>query len=760
MEINREGDFMINKTIIIISFLIAFNYSQYAKAGNEYKEMLLLRECEKYLENNCRQQSSFLKNLIQQCEINYQVHNCDGFKNDPDYIGKIKSCQPKEFCRDITRSPLENGWSCLKGVGVEKGWNLLLTGYQAITNYSWEKAEDDLIRIQEGAKNTAKKIPDELSKVFEKIKMTSASELSDATKKSLEKAWLASQEIAQNTYDGYFCLNTQGMSEFRCKVLPPPTRAIKIVNSTTVSAAEIESSIYAEKRSSDEAKSSRSTTKIDTSRTQFTKAYLHYHPTTEEQNLRWMVLADKSIDGKEKTTFFDVENSVMKKMNDTIKDKDFVTSLTNKQKEILFDKMDALMKQLKKNYPDAKMYAYSDFKASRFAIQGVPEEILQKELSSIFQKSNQEFVDYVKNNKFARSEDKPENWFRSGIGNSADQASLANRRAREMESNVTLNYSSPEVQNYMNQALRDANVSREKISRQLQNTAIYNPKTKTLDPDAFDILRKYGSDTESARKILVRHFALEKLDIATVTEMQNYMQNVDAMMPAIHVAKREVASLAGAEKGGLSADIVGLGAKNYEATAKAMSDSTDLESTIKKIRIEERLVTTEINKQKIFYQDVVNDVLGKDRVKNICTGDDCISISSEQLTQNEKQMIMDRVSNSEYSGKFRKSFISDNIRNSEHRTEMATQGESLEKTLRKYLVDKIEPRKLQGITFGIDMRGAEVGRGLVDLIVGKNSNIKLSSQEQIEIQRGFRKAVESLNQEQIVKNKTGRYFSY
>ena len=63
------------------------------------------------------------------------------------------------------------------------------------------------------------------------------------------------------------------------------------------------------------------------------------------------------------TVFFDVENSQLKLLNDTLKEKNFVTSLTNYHKELTFKKMQELVK---KN-PGLQMDMYSDFKSSRFA---------------------------------------------------------------------------------------------------------------------------------------------------------------------------------------------------------------------------------------------------------------------------------------------------------------------------------------------------------------------------------------------------------
>jgi hypothetical protein len=154
------------------------------------------------------------------------------------------------------------------------------------------------------------------------------------------------------------------------------------------------------------------------SRTAFIDKYLKYNPTTVKQNEEWIAVAEKGVSSK--SVFVDIENSQMKVLNDTLKDKNLVTSLTNYHKSLVVKKIEAL----KKEFPGLKISEYSDFKSLRFAFDGNVPKDLQQRLNKIFQSANDEFTDYLVKNKLVNSSDKADSWFRAGTGKSAEQANL------------------------------------------------------------------------------------------------------------------------------------------------------------------------------------------------------------------------------------------------------------------------------------------------------------------------------------------------
>lgn len=235
--------------------------------------------------------------------------------------------------------------------------------------------------------------------------------------------------------------------------------------------------------------------------------------------------------------------------------------------------------------------------------------------------------------------------------------------------------------------------------------------------------------------------------------MQTYAKSVDEFSPGIHIAQREVATLDNAVMGGLSADMAGMGAKNLSATAKALrdagdsGDAGDLDEVLAETRKQEKAITESFNRQKQTFQDILNDVVGAARIKTICSGDDCTAVPKQPLSDHEKQSILKKISEAGYASDFRLSFIPENIPKSSTRSLLAVHGESLEKVLRKNLADKMEPAKLKGLIFGVDMKTTTLNQGGVKLLTATSPSVRLSERERQLINENFKKALEQFNQE-------------
>jgi hypothetical protein len=144
-------------------------------------------------------------------------------------------------------------------------------------------------------------------------------------------------------------------------------------------------------------------------------------------------------------------------------------------------------------------------------------------------------------------------------------------------------------------------------------------------------------------------------------------------------------------------------------------------------------------------------------VKTVCSGDDCIAIAKQILSDSDKQKILQKLSDAGYTSQFRLSFIPDNIPNLAARNQLSVHGESIEKVLRKNLADKMEPAKLQGTIFGVDMKTTELNQGLVKLITANNPNVKLSASERKLISDNFKKAVQQMNEDLSKQGKPSTY---
>lgn len=483
-------------------------------------------------------------------------------------------------------------------------------------------------------------------------------------------------------------------------------------------------------------------------RENFVKKYVSYSPTTPQQNASWIATAEKGVNSK--TKFLDVENSQMKALNDTLKNKNLVTSVTNYQKELLFKKIE----DLEKEFPGLKIEKYSDFKSSRFAFSGDVPADLDARLAKIFKETNDEMTAYLKKENIIRQTDASEQWFRAGVGNSADQANLAARFSRQQQTNELQGYAGKELQASMSAKVSSIESQRQVLQKELSQTSVFNGST--LDQDAFDIVRKGAGDVPKINQELKARYGLSELSTGSTEKIIKYSKEVDEFSPGIYIAKREFASLDEAVNGGVSADIIGLGSANLRGTAEALAKSSTLEKSLVESRAAEKLVTENFKKQKaVFEETIVKAAPGK--LKTVCSGDDCVAVATAKLSTAEKSKIVGELAKTEYAGKYRLAFVSDGVKDAQSRTMLTTHGEGVEKVLRKELGTVMEPRKLKGLTFATDMQTTELNRGPVKLLIGEANGVKLSTSERKLIQEKFNQALKNLNGSLQKQGKTGAY---
>ncbi len=781
-----------------IAILICLGFTAPAKALELAITNLFLREeCQQFLDNNCRQMPAGVRRALEACAINQKAHACDKVAaENPEIKDLIVNCSAKEFCEQQTTSPNDELVACWNGlkdsvVDTANAISSIFTG-------AWERIKADREKRAAFAASCDKSIAckRDLVKDFPHHAKLSDAELdkystnqllrlaefdsigrsykaynsngkantgvtvpkdSKEGLKKLQALWATASELASQKYHRYSCYSPAAKEELKCyifaSIVDPTLVAGK--GAKLLKARRLAEVVEKEKEVAAVAARDVRAPAGPIRKTEFAGKYLNYSPTTSEQNLRWMALAESA---PKNTKFFEVENSVMKNLNDTMKDKNLVTSLTNYHKELLQTKTEKLMAELKADFPNLEVAAYSDFKASRFAFQGQAPPDLQQRLNQILKETNQEFSDFVVKNGLVKESARPENWFRAGYGETADQASLASRYSRQSGENSLQSYTTSELKTKMTEKVRSVEALRTDLQSELGHTSVLEGTTKkTLSADAIDILRKNGPDVTKTQADLKNRFGLSEISENSVRKMQTYVKSVDEFSPSIHVAQREVSHLDDAQFGGLSADMSGMGAKNLNATAKALSESKSLDEALVQTRKSEKAITTQFNKQKETFKNVIQDVVGKDRIKTLCSGDDCTAIPKQFLSDTEKEKILKKLTDAGYSSEFRLAFIPENIAETSARTQMAVHGESIEKALRKNLADKMEPAKLKGIVFGVDMKTTKLHQGGVKLITASSSQVRLSSREERLISESFQKALEQVNQDLA---KTGANAAY
>jgi len=731
------------------------------------------------------------------CAINQKVHGCDDIAaKHPEIKDSIVSCEPKKFCEQQTYSAVDEALACWNGI---KG---SVTDFTDMFVHAWEKIRSDRDKRAafvaacepsiECKRDLVKDFPfhakltdAELNKYStdQLLRMVEGREIakqypygnylsggnSSATAyktdpneglRKMRDLWNTAGRIANEKYNRYSCFTPAAKKELKCYIfssLIDPTmvagKSVQLVRARLLVAAAIEGEKSAVALSARELVET--TTKQGLSKEAFTRKFLNYSPTTQEQNLRWIALAEES---PKNVKFFDVENSVMKNLNDSLKDKNLVTSLTNYHKAILQSKTEKLMAELKSQFPDLELVSYSDFKSSRFAFKGQGPPDLQQRLDQILKETNQDFSDYITKNKFANTSDQSDQWFRAGYGETADQASLAARFSRQSSENSVQSYTSSQMKTAMGQKLQNTNALRTQLQSEVGHTSLMEGSgKKILSSDAIDILRKNGNDLAKSQADLKNRFGLSELSTNTVERMQTYVRSVDEFAPSLHIAQREVSHLDEAVYGGLSADMTGMGSKNLSATAKALSESKNLDEALVQTRIAERQITEKFNKQKNAFQEAVQDVVGKNRIKTVCSGDDCTAIPMQALSEAEKEKILQRLTDRGYSSEFRIAFIPERVADTNARTLLAVHGESVEKELRKNLASKMEPAKLKGVVFAVDMKTTQLGTGPVKLITATSSEVKLTATEEKLISESFEKALDQVNKDIAIDAIYGAY---
>lgn len=739
------------------------------------------------------QDTGFMDKLKLSCEMETQALKCAELaEENPDILSKLRKCDQESICRESKEYTFQKKQACMRGyknalVDMAVDLKDMTVSLAGMVEQAWEQTKADQKQRREFLKQceTSLVCKRDLVKDDHRYNKMSDKDLESYTatflyteaqdlkayKSSLDRMRVkpyvpiseraqddselsAEQAVKKNDlakiiqekikkeYSKYSCYTALAQEELECYVMANIVDPALIVGyfSKGAKAASFARKVVLEERvegrSTEAFAKGSSLAARAANRDAFIAKYVSYSPTTTEQNKRWIDLASKSTNGK--TKFLDVENSQLKSLNDSLKNKNLVTSLTNYHKDLLFKHID----ELEKEFPGLKIEKYSDYKSSRFAFSGdIPPDI-EKRMQEVFKKTNDEFSTYLKKQEVVRDSDPAEQWFRAGWGDTADQANVSARYSRQQSENVLHNFENPTVQKAMGEKLTSIETQRQGLVADFKSTSVI--RDGTLDEDAFDIVRKSGGDTQKIKQGLKDRFALSELSDSTVEKVKTYSKNVDEFSPGIYIENREFASLDSAAQGGLSGDMIGLGAANLRGTAEALSKTTQIDKALIESRNSEKMVTRDFLHQKQVFEKTVQQTLSS-KVQTVCSGDDCVGILAGRVSKAEKNKLVSELAKTRFGGKYRVAFIPDGVKDVSARNMLATNGESIEKNLRSSLSGSIEPRKLKGLTFAADMQTTQLGRGRVDLIIGEAPGVTLTKAEKKLIQEKFKGALIDLN---------------
>lgn len=477
----------------------------------------------------------------------------------------------------------------------------------------------------------------------------------------------------------------------------------------------------------------------------YTQKYVTKVITTEKQNQKWVDIAT-SATAEDGIKFFDVENSVLKSLNDVTLDKNFVTAMTNQHKELIKTRINSLSTQ----FPEVEFIVYSDFKSIRYAFKPKPPATsipnkLETEVAKVFQQANEEFLNGLKSKNLVPEGQDANWWFRAGWGETADEASFATRFSRSApDKNQMRKFTDSDLQENQKRTLDMSNLYRESLSKSLNDKNFFIESSisgkQVLKPEIFDAIRK--TKTPEELKSFIETAYDQKIELTQAKQLRTYSEMVDEFSPGIHVVRREQAIL-DKPTGGINFDLVGAGSENAFATADALSLADSVESAVSLTRKGEQSVTAILNKRKKEVQDTVTPILKKHGItaRFIASGDDMTLIPDKVIPAKVTFEITQAMAKIEKPASVRMSSVGSGIQTTTERMVLATQGESIEKLTRTYLQGQVPKNIADQVLVSIQVETKKVGTGNIRLLLGEG--IGLTDAQRSSFQQAFIKAVEN-----------------
>ncbi len=485
----------------------------------------------------------------------------------------------------------------------------------------------------------------------------------------------------------------------------------------------------------------------------------------EADNRAFIALSKKANpgDGPTGALFIDIQNSLMKELNDSVvRDKDLVTALTNLHKSLLWQALSEdpeLQKSL--------LGQYSDFKSVRLCFQrndqrSDPE--FRKRLDRLLQTTNELFEQELRSpglvsiwssekRKVARA---PSTWFLGGMGSTPDEAGLAARQARkQIQSNTPppIQYFG-DVRQTLSAAAAQSEAHRKEIIQFLRTvpgaltpTSTDGSGAQTLSAEAIEVIRKVAPEsttpdrfTASLQTDFEKAFGL-RLSSDQALRLQNYLAEIDQFSPGIFIEKHQGVDLSQAQLGIISADIKGQNARNIEQTARALADTygQDLSATIRAVRAGEVKATLHFEATKRSFDAAIEQTFPSQKGTSFF-GDDGIFMPQRPLNDDDKKVFLTNLMAQAPPDSFRITFVPSIYEGpeaitpamtpamipTELRSSLIVEAERLEKLLRRTMKGFVSREQLNETLIAIDFRPRERGPASVGVFLRTRSERSFS----------------------------------
>lgn len=522
---------------------------------------------------------------------------------------------------------------------------------------------------------------------------------------------------------------------------------------------------------------------VPKNKSDFINEYENYVLASPRLNGRWIDNA-KAINA---ALYLDIENSALKRLNDTIGDKSYVTALTNLHKDIVSTKLNKLLEK----YPEVEIEVYSDFKSVRYAFtpKDLPPKIkqhLSNDLDVVYKNANEEFANMLKQMEGIPASETPENWFQAGLGITADQAGQSARKARELNRSGEITTFGQIEEVIMKEVKEVQNFTKglDKNHPLYQVGLLEKTTEQTFTPalPIFEVARKVSPPTNEELKKFMAHYFRETgeelshvqagnrlkgqylakqlnekygstLSAREGEELFQYTNNLDSLSPGLWVKERVNANLNAAEFGGMSGDITGMGARNIRQVALDIqrANTNDPSKVIQQTRLGEMEVTGTFDSIKRNFNNTVKEVMQSRGISYLdpCSGDDCVMVPKGPITKNDEVALVKAFARQDNPAQYRLSFIPPAVFRGD-RTNLAVHGELIEKELRKNLLGigkgKIQAKELSQLTIATKMPGS-INKGPVKLYVGLGKDSHLTEEQKSLIQERLKEAVSKVNKD-------------
>lgn len=462
-----------------------------------------------------------------------------------------------------------------------------------------------------------------------------------------------------------------------------------------------------------------------------TKKYEAMEFTTAQQNRQWI---DHAKSGSQTRELFVEETfSRLKEFNDTvIGDRRRVTALKKLRTEIGFQ-------MTQENPPDFDAKDYVDFKTRRQS-GPFPGEAAVRTIVQNFVRANERFRNSSVLTQILREQDlKGPPLFQMGLGESADEASIAARWAKVHGGpNQVAYFADPELQADLGRKMERVKELYNQFEERYSQTEIFENDGRggrMIKLEAFIAARK-AQTPQGLRKLLRLYFP----NLPNMEEAVGYLWRMsklaDEFSPSIYVAEPETLSIDEAPFGTISFDFIGLGAENLEATLNALLKAENLTDAVKLARAGEQTVTSVFNQRKAFIRRTMNEHFGSNVTVRF-SGDDAVVIPTRLVTTDDQVTLLRKLSAYVHRPFFRMGLVHPSGQASRS-MQLITQTDGVEKEFRKMIIDDL------GLAFANNM-GVEVMA--IESTVATNFFLKLSLKSRISptdksvIENNFERAV-------------------